>query len=219
MRKIPFVSGEYYHLYNRGTNKMIIFNEYKDYWRFQKLLYLCNSKETLKYSDIEISPGRAWTVERSETLVDIGVYCLMPNHFHLLIKVKNEKDASQFLLKLLTSYSTYFNKKYDRTGALFQGKTKSEHAGNDNYLKYLFSYIHLNPLKLIEPKWKELGLKNIRKAKKYLIQYQYSSYPEYNGINREENKILNRNVFPEYFTDIKDHEDEINDWLNYNEQK
>jgi len=64
-----------------------------------------------------------------------------------------------------------------------------------------------------------LGLKNIRKAKKYLIQYQYSSYPEYNGINREENKILNRNVFPEYFTDIKDHEDEINDWLNYNEQK
>ncbi len=218
MRKIPFAQGEYYHLYNRGTNKMTIFKDEKDYARFHKLLYLCNGKESPKYSDAETSPGRAWTVERGESLVDIGAYCLMPNHFHILVRIKNEKDASQFLLKLLTSYSTYFNKKYDRSGSLFQGKTKSQHVENDNYLKYLYAYIHLNPLKIIEPRWKEAGLKNISGAKEYLKKFNFSSYVDYLNLERSEKKILEKSPFPDYFQNTDEVKAEIENWLTYDEK-
>ncbi|MDQ3245062.1 MAG: transposase [bacterium] len=215
MTREPFATGEIYHIYNRGTNKMEIFKDPWDYLRFQKLIYLCNIKNGPKYSDIEISPGRTWTVENDETLVDIGAYCLMPNHFHILIKVKEGSDASVFLLKILTSYSTYFNKKNNRSGSLFQGKTKSEHANSDEYLKYLFSYIHLNPVKLINPKWKENGITDLEKTLEFLKSYQYSSFLDYYGINRVENKTIDRNAFPEYFINPEEHLKELIEWLNY----
>ena len=88
---------------------------------------------------------------RKETLVDIGAYCLMPNHFHLLIRETAEGNISRFMLKLQTGYPMYFNKKYQRTGALFEGKFKAKHITNDNHLKYLFAYLHLNPVKITDP--------------------------------------------------------------------
>lgn len=214
IRKVPFVSGEYYHIYNRGTNKMPIFNDHWDYARFQKLLYLSNGKESPKFSDVE-SPGRTWTIERGDELVHIGVYCLMPNHFHILIKVKSDKDASLFLQKILTSYSMYYNKKNNRTGALFQGKTKSEHVNEDNYLRYLFSYIHLNPVKLIDAGWKERGIKDLDKTLDFLNKYQYSSFLDYTDIKRPEEKILNKTEFPEYFESPQEHLQELTNWLTY----
>lgn len=217
MNRVPFAKDEYYHIYNRGTNKMEIFNLEKDYVRFQELLYVLNSRETQKHSDV--SPGRTWTVERGETLVDIGSYTLMPNHFHVLIKVKEEKDASLFLQRLLTSHSMYFNKKYDRTGSLFQGKSKSRHANIDRYLKYIFSYIHLNIIKLFKQNWKEEGIGDVEKALEFLDNYKYSSYPDYAGIIRPENAILNKGVFPEYFTNPKKHIDELLEWLTYNKNE
>ena len=215
IRKNPFVENEYYHLYNRGTNKMQIFNDHWDYLRFQKLLYLSNSKKSPKFSDIETSPGKAWTVEKDDELVEINAYCLMPNHFHILIRSKNEKDVSVFLLKLLTSYSMYFNKKYQRTGALFEGKTKSKHANTDIYLKYLFSYIHLNPVKLINTKWKENKIIDLNKTLSYLQQYQYSSFLDYINNERLENKILNMTSCPEYFKNPKENLNELIEWLQY----
>lgn len=215
MRKTPFAPGEYYHLYNRGTNKMDIFLDHKDYSRFQKLLFLCNQQNAPKYSDIETSPGKIWEVEKGETLVNIGLYCLMPNHFHILIKAKEEKDTSKFLLKLLTSYSTYFNKKHDRTGSLFQGKTKSKHITDDNYFKYLFSYIHLNPVKLINPTWKNSGISNTEETVDFLKNYSWSSLLDYQENNRSEYKILDKDEFPAYFLDPKERLEEITEWLNY----
>jgi putative transposase len=221
-RLIQFTPGEYFHLYNRGTNKMEIFNRNYDYERFQKLLYLVNSKQTLKYSDIETNrsgPCRTWTLDRGETLVDIGAYCLMPNHFHLLIKSKNEKDTSTFIQRLLTSHSKYFNTKNDRTGSLFQGKSKTKHILGNNYLKYMFSYIHLNPVKLIQKDWKEKGLLNIDKTKDFLKEYKYSSYLDYLTENkREEYNIINKSVFPDYFSSPELFNKEIFDWLQNNNE-
>ena len=88
----------------------------------------------------------------------------MPNHFHILVKEKIENGISKFMGKLTTGYSMYFNKRYDRTGSLFQGVFKSVHADSDEYLKYLFAYIHLNPIKLINPEWKENGIKDKNRA-------------------------------------------------------
>jgi REP element-mobilizing transposase RayT len=154
---------------------------------------------------------------RGETLVDIGAYCLMSNHFHLLLHEKTENGISIFMAKLLTAYSMYFNKRHVRTGALFEGRFLAKHADKDDYLQYLFSYIHLNPVKIIEPTWKVDGILNMKKTKQYLDDYFYSSYRDYMGEKREENLILNKNAFPEYFENFKEFEQYIDAWLTYNE--
>ena len=218
-RLIQFIPGEYFHIYNRGTNKMKIFLDDNDYSRFQKLLYLTNSKETVKFSDLNLKfPYLVWKIKRGETLVDIGAYSIMPNHFHILIRSKNEKDTSLFLQRLSLSYSKYFNRKNDRSGTLFQGKSKSEHIDNDSYLKYIYTYIHLNIIKLIQSNWKEIGIKNINKAEKYLKNYKYSSFIDYLGIKRPEEKILNKKAFPDYFQTSKNFKKETFEFLNYNKE-
>ncbi len=120
--------------------------------------------------------------------------------------------------KLSTAYSMYFNNKYDRSGALFEGRFKAKHVDNDNYLKYLLSYIHLNPVKLIDLKWKENGITDKIKAKDFLNEYKYSSYMDYVGIKRKEKAILNISSLPEYFETHKEFEGFVDEWLTFNEE-
>jgi hypothetical protein len=123
----------------------------------------------------------------------------MPNHFHLLVQEKDEKGkgVSKFMQKLMTSYTMYFNTKYERTGALFSSSFKARHVTRDEHLKYLFAYIHLNPRSVI-------GAAGMR-------SYPYSSLHEYRGMQRPEGAILNRTAFPDYFSGAIDRE--LNDWL------
>ncbi len=219
-RNFIFSIGEYYHIYNRGTDKRIIFMDQKDRNRFMVLLHLCNSTIPVDISNL-IREGLTFTelmdIEVSDRLVDIGAYCLMDNHFHLLVREKQENGISFFMQKLLTAYSMYFNKKYKRTGGLFEGTFKATHVNNDVYLKYLFAYIHLNPVKIIDPKWKENGITDRGMAKQYLAEYKYSSYLDYMGTKRIEGKILNKVAFPDYFADFKDFSQFIDEWLSFNE--
>lgn len=213
-RKFNLSIGEFYHIFNRGNNKSSIFLNDSDKKRFIKLLYLCNSSVPVVFKTIQGQPLDK--IKRGETLVDIGTYCLMPNHFHLLLKEKKEGGISRFLEKMLTGYSMYFNKKYGRTGPLFEGRFKAQHADTDEYLKYLFAYIHLNPVKMIDPEWKENGITDCAKVKEYLEEYDFSSYLDYvSDQNREEELILNKSEFPEYFNSFKEFDEFINEWLNY----
>jgi putative transposase len=116
--------------------------------------------------------------------------------------------------KVGTAYSMYFNKKYNRTGGLFEGKFKSQHAGENKYLKYLFSYIHLNPIKIIDPGWKEHGIKNKEDVLVYLRKYTYSSYLDFLGEKRDQNKILDVSVFPRYFPTKESFDSEILSWFS-----
>jgi hypothetical protein len=152
-------------------------------------------------------------------LVDIGAYVLMDNHFHLLVHEKTEGGTSLFIGKLLTAYSMYFNKKYDRTGTLFEGPFKATHVDNDVYLKYLFAYVHLNPVKIIDPEWKENGIKDRVAAKEYLEKYPYSSYHEYMGMTRQESGIVRMNAFPEYFIKPQDFIGFLDDWLFFKDKE
>ncbi len=120
--------------------------------------------------------------------------------------------------KLTTAYVMYYNKKYKRTGSLFEGKFKSEHAGDDGYLKYVFSYIHLNPIKLVEPKWKEVGIKDKNRATDFLKDYRYSSFKDYLKEARIESNILSKKHFPNYFPNSRIFIREILDWINYNKE-
>ncbi|MEI8174997.1 MAG: hypothetical protein WCG28_03545, partial [bacterium] len=90
---------------------------------------------------------------------------------------------------------------------------KSQHANTDRHLKYLFSYIHLNPIKLIQKDWKEKGIKNKKEAIDYLTKYSYSSYLDFVGEKRVQNKILNIELFPKYFPNKNSFIGEIFEWL------
>ena len=217
-RKVVFAPGEYYHLYNRGVDKRIIFTEKVDYQRFLALLYLCNTTESIRTpKDFRAEYKDVFTTPRKEMLVDICAYCLMPNHFHLLIKEKSANGISLFMQKLTTAYTMYFNARHERSGALFQGVFKSQHALDDRYLKYLISYVHLNPVKLVESGWKAEGLKNKKRAEEFLENYEYSSYRDFNGLQRFENSIVSRGILPEYFDTPLSFKESMREWLAFNE--
>ena len=219
-RKFKFSIGEFYHIYSRGTDKRNIFLDGNSQKRFQLLLFLSNSS---RHVDIR-SANKGRTFDdlfgdefSDKSLVDIGAYCLMPNHFHLLIKEKAENGISNFMKKLLTGYSMYFNTKYERTGSLFESRFKATHVNIDEYLKYLFAYIHLNPIKLLEPAWKEKGIINKEKAVNFLNKYQFSSYLDYADVGRSVGKIINKESFPEYFEKPKEFKEYVNWWLSFKE--
>lgn len=218
-RKIEFTSDEYYHLYNRGVDKRVVFQSKHDSLRFQILLYLCNSNIAVNLDELfkeERKPLSLFEIERDETLVSIGAYCLMPNHFHILVKQNIKNGVSKFMQKLGTAYTMYFNNKNNRTGSLFQGTFKAKHANKDEYLKYLFAYIHLNPVKLIDPKWKEIGIKDKEAAEKYLKSYEYSSFLEHTSDDRRPaSVIISKKVFPEYFSSNRNFKHYLSDWLTY----
>jgi len=217
LRKINFVTDNYYHVYNRGTDKRKIFLEEKDYTRFLILLFLCNNSRPLDIKRVfrkGLSLTNLCNLKRENILVDIGAYCLMPNHFHLLIKEKIKNGISNFIKKLCTAYAMYFNKKNERTGGLFEGRFKAELIDTDNYLKYLFAYIHLNPVKLIKPDWKENGIGDEERVIQFLDNYQWSSYAFFTG-KKTEDPILNTKEFPNYFDNFNKFQSFINDWLNF----
>ena len=220
-RDLIFSFGEFYHIYNRGVEKRVIFLDEYDYNRFILQLYLCNNTEPVDLGDL-LRQGRSlseiFDLKKEDTLVDIGAWCLMPNHFHILIKEKTENGISTFMKKLLTSYSMYFNRKYHRKGSLFEGLFKAKHLDYDQYLKYQFTYIHLNPIGIIDSGWKEKHIGDKKKAELFLNNYKYSSFRDYLGEKRSEGKILNIGAFPEYFETVLDFKEMIKEWINFNDE-
>ncbi len=215
-RRITFSPKEYYHLYNRGTEKRNIFLRKGDYERFITLLYLCNSEIPVHIQIQGKTLSELTTLDRGDRLVDICAYCLMPNHFHILAREIKDGGISLFMQKIMTGYTMYFNKRNERSGVLFQGKFRATHADNDAYLSYLISYIHLNPVKIINPQWKERGITNESRAKKFLKEYWWSSYPDYLGQKRTEGVIVEKESLPAYCKTPEDFEHAVEEWLNYN---
>lgn len=203
--------GEFYHLYNRGTDKRIIFNNDDDRNRFVALLYLSNGSKPFHFNELDINTLFSW--DRGDSLVDIISYCLMDNHFHILVKEKSDNGISTFMHKLATAYTMYFNKINERKGRLFETNFQVKHINSDEYLRYIHAYIHLNPIKIIEPAWKEVGVKNVSAVREFLNNYCYSSYNNYLSSTTGDG-ILNTSVYP-YFEDKKEFEEYLNDWITY----
>jgi putative transposase len=217
-RKDPFVTGEYYHIYNRGIDKRTIFKLERDYERFMMLLYLSNSNNSFRLDDILNKQQKTFSeiliLDKSEPLVSIGAWCLMTNHFHLLVRQEVDGGITKFMRKLGVGYSMFFNIKYQRTGGLFGGPFKSKLIGNDdNYMRQLFAYIHLNPLEIKFPKWIEQINKSSVDMKKFLELYRYSSYPDYVERDRIEKNIIKTKNFPEYFEDVKSFKEFIENYF------
>lgn len=203
IRTTSFVNSESYHIYNRGNSKQIIFHDDQDHRYFMNLLDVMNDEARSK------THFRAKNHLR-KYLVSIAAFCLMPNHFHILLRQEKDHGITLFMQKLSTAYVMYYNKKYKRSGSLFEGKFKSQHVGEDRYMKYLFSYIHLNPLKLIDEEWKISTLNS--KKKNFIANYPYSSFLEY--LN-EKYHYVSKDKFPKYFPTRQAFIKEINTWIRY----
>jgi len=190
-KRPQFVNGEIYHIIVRGIASQKTFLEEKDYLRYLFSLYEFNDKKITirEYSYREAIPvvmRDGFPVlfikeEKSgESLIEILSFCLVPNHIHLLVRQITNNGISLFFQKM-GGYSSYFNKKYQRFGGLFQRPFKAIHIKTEDQLLIVITYIHLNSIDLIEPNWKSEGISNPQKAMEFLESYFWSSYPHYLG--------------------------------------
>lgn len=133
-----YIDDTYYHIYSRGINKNVTFHDDEDYTVFLGLLRRYLSRGKLKN-------GARMPYPHFHEGVDLLSYCLMPNHFHLLVYQRHAPVIAQLMKSALTSYGMYFNKKYDRQGPVFQSRYRASIIDQDNYLHHISRYIHLNP--------------------------------------------------------------------------
>lgn len=192
-RRTPFAVGEWYHCFNRGIDKRVTFESDSDCRRFIQLLYLANDTKPVERGNFwHVKHEDVLRLRRESPIVSIGAYCLMRNHYHILMQETIEGGISRFMQKLGTGYSMYFNEKKRRIGNVFIKPFRSRHVGSDPYLRRVTQYIHLNPAELFERRWKKGYVKEMANLELALKKYSFSSMPDYYGALRVEGSILNR---------------------------
>lgn len=193
MRKIQFINNEYYHIYNRGIDKREIFLDEEDYLKFLRSLKDFNNQSYYEQrAQIVRSSGfkeLSSFLEQSEKIVEVVCYCLVSNHFHLILKQINNKGISNFLHKIGTSLTNFFNKKYQRSGSLFQGPYKAVHINNNDYLLWLSAYINGN-----------IQIHGITNAQ----NYKWSSYKNYLKLENDE-VLVNNEIILSQFKNIEEY--------------
>lgn len=139
-----FVKDTSYHVYNRGVEQRTIFLDSQDYYVFlRRLEIMLIDRSQIDEKSLPRQPVKSFYGQ-----IELLAYCLMPNHFHLLLHQNSDNDVAEFMRTLSTSYTMYFNKRYERVGALFQGRYKAHRIDNDSYRLHISRYIHLNPIAL-----------------------------------------------------------------------
>ena len=139
-KSVPLVSGERYHVYNRGVDKRDIFLEKHDYLRFYQSLLFFNTIEATGSFRL----AKSLSDKNITKLVQIYSYCLLPNHFHLILEQMVDGGISEFMKRISVGYTGYFNEKYTRTGVLFKGGFKRVHIENETQFQYLVAYVNEN---------------------------------------------------------------------------
>lgn len=194
----PIQIDEWYHCYNRGVDKRKVFLDERDYERMLLHMFLGKKPSAVQLfneSDPRLQSVLNKTDDGNEQdIVEIGAYALMPTHFHFVLKEIRVGGIALFMQKVFTGYTMYFNLKNDRTGSLFAGTYKSKHVADDAYLRHLVSYVHLNPAELSVRKWKE-NKGNVARIEKALLNYPYSSLPEFIGHDRPHKLLLGQSIF------------------------
>lgn len=216
MKRQQIRQGSFYHFYNRGVDKRIVFSEPSDYKRFQAYLYLLNTQEKIRPSDILSAHGdeKIFSLARGNPLVAIGAYCLMPNHFHGYATPLVENGLSKFMQRVQTAYTMYFNQKRKRSGALFQGVFRTQPMDDEADARQLVAFIHLSPIALVDPAWAELNAAELARFKKEIREYPYSSIGEYIA---GEPVITDISKFPKYFQSRRHVDDHLSMWLRAKE--
>jgi putative transposase len=172
-RREFFTIGEYYHIFNRGVEKRQIFKRNTDYTRLLRSLIFFNTENPIQMRDEDKVRPRP-----EERLVDVVSYCLNQNHFHLILRENKENGIAMFMKKIGTGYAMYFNKRYNRSGVLFQGRFKSVHINSNDLLLYMSAYVNCNS-----------QIHGIEKAEKY-PWCSFSEYMGKSGIGCQKDEVL-----------------------------
>jgi putative transposase len=213
-----------YHVLNRGVDKKTLFQDDRDRLRFVHDMFEFNDTapagnthhfflreiknksfdkdNTDRNLDLR-SPNIGWRPARKQ-IVDIHAWCLMGNHYHLLLSERVAGGLTLFIRKLNIGYAKYFNERYDREGTLFQGRTKKKLITSDAYFLHILNYIHLNPLDFhsFAKTWRERRINDHVRALAELSKYRWSSYQDYCG-QRNFPSIINMSLFKDVFTDYR----------------
>jgi len=186
MRKVQLANNQFYHVYNRGVEKRDIFLSEIDFSRFIFGLGAFNTNLPVNLKLYSSSPDleirRNFGIPH-HPLVKVHSFCLLRNHYHVLLEQMVDNGISNFMKKLGVGYSMYFNMKHERVGPLFQGRFKAKFVDDEVYLTHVLRYIHLNPIEIIDPAWKESGIKSWKKSLEFLKSYKWSSYNDYSGMH------------------------------------
>lgn len=196
MRKEKFINGEIYHVLNRGVDKRHIFLDQEDYFRFIHNIYEFNSDNpalNIYYRKLYDSRNHK---REGNTIVDVLAFVLMPNHYHFLLRQNRDNGIQMFMKKIGCGYANYFNRKNERSGALFQGRFKAILVSNSQHLLHLPFYIHFNPLDICMAEWRQREIRDYNSAVEFLENYRWSSLLDYIG-KKNFPSIINKNFLTE----------------------
>lgn len=192
-RNVVLANDEFYHVFNRGIASQPTFLDRRDYVRaIDTIFYYQNKTPPIRYAKfLKLSTSeRAELLDslrkQKDWLVEIHCYCLMPNHFHLLLRQTENNGISKFISNFTNSYTRYFNTKQTRSGPIYQGKFKAVRIETEEQLLHISRYIHLNPY---------TGY--IVKTLEELLTYPYSSLSGY--IGKIQTDLINKNSILSHF--------------------
>lgn len=210
---------EIYHVLNRGVDKRKIFLDDRDHFRFIHNLFELNNQERSntnsyifhQHPSCDIASRK---IERKarKLLVKVLAFCLMPNHYHLLLSPLVENGIPFFMQKVNMAFAKYFNLKHERVGTLFQSRYKSIHITSDAHFIHMPYYIHCNPLDMFAPEWRGGKINNAKRAIQFLKSYRWSSHPDYLG-HKNFPSVTDRKFLLEYFGGKSGYQKSLNGWL------
>jgi len=235
-RETEFANNEVYHTILRGIDGRDIFKDLNDNYRGIFSIYEFNdarpvsiqerrnARERFKKSIIK-EIGRPTSIDTEfvdarDKLVDILAFCFMPNHIHLLLKQTQENGIHKFMVKLGSGYGRYFNQKNQRKGYVFQSSFQSVHIKDDNQLRTAVNYIHVNPISIIEPNFKEQGIKSHSAEEVFdflKTGHRWSSFLDYIDIKNFPS-VTERNFILEVMGGEKGVADNVMDWISYKKE-
>jgi putative transposase len=226
-RKQQFVNGEIYHIVARRIESNLLYKDNDDCYRGIFSIYEFNNNKPITIRECRVARAQIKKVNKinkdsiplidnRDILVEILAFCLMPNHIHLLLRQFRDNGISNFMQKFGAGYSAYFKNKYNlkQKGYFFQGRFVAVHIKTDEQLKTVFVYIHTNPVSLIEPKWKETGIKNPEKAIEFVKNYKWSSCSDYIG-KKNFPSVTEREFILKIMGGSEGCKEFIEDWIRY----
>ena len=209
LRQDVLINGEIYHVYNRGSAGGDIFREGDDYQRFLETVSFYRFKQLpfrlskmLILSEKKRKKAGDALVLKDDCLIEIYCFCLMPNHFHILLKQRTENGISKFVAQLQNSYTRFFNTKRHRMGYLFQGSFKAKRIVSEEQLIHLSRYVHLNPYSAF-----------LVKSVDGLRKYNYSSFSDY--MNKKRFDFVNKKYIIDIFGNIEAYKKFVFDQADY----
>lgn len=204
-RKVILADGEIYHVFNRGVEKRTIFSTSSDFKRaLESVNYYRFAGLFIRYSHfIRLRPELKKQITDSLTSQEVSIiaYCLMPNHFHFLLRQENKDGIRKFLSKFSNSYSKYYNTKHERVGPLFQGRFKAVRVESNEQLLHLSRYLHLNPIA------------SFLTSEADLDKYPWHSFREY--LNPGQRLLTSPGIVIDQFKNTMDYRNFVYDRISY----